>query len=204
MKSSLITLGLLWVLLGCKHKPVVKEAVSYGQVNATFNGRSWPDQNPKIFFQVSAQRFRSLCQATYPQLGKYSYTMNIAVGKQNSQEFTDEVGFGFVPSELPITRKVQSGTDAQPVNERCGLLANQISLAGFNYMFNDGFDNMSYLNYKTNNNRTNTLTITRLDTVAKVVEGRFDVSFVRNGPASKTKPDTIHIQCSRFVARLNM
>lgn len=204
MKNRLVMLSLLWLLFACKHKEVVKEMVSYGQADASFNGRIWPERTPDTFIQVSAQRFRGWCRQTDERRAANTYTVNVTTGKQGTQAYTESIGFSFEPGTYPLARRVQSMTDLRGIEERCELFAQQFAMSNFDYTFNDGFDAMSYFSYATNNNRTNTLTITRLDTVAKVVEGRFDVSFVRLDPPNKTKPDTIHIQCSRFIARLNM
>ncbi len=204
MKISFITLSFLWMLLACKHKEVTKEMVSYGQAEALFNGRVWPDQTSDTFTQVSAQRFRGRCRQTDDRRTANVYTIGISTGKQSTKAYTESVSFAFEPGTLPLSRSVQSENSQQGINEICEVFAKQLGSADFDYMFNDGFDIMAYSNYVVNNNRINTLTITRLDTIAKVIEGRFDVSFVRLDPPSKTKPDTIHIRCSRFVAPLNM
>ncbi|NID13492.1 hypothetical protein [Fibrivirga algicola] len=99
-----------------------------------------------------------------------------------------------------IARNLVVGPASNANEMECQRLARGEAIGRFNYTGFDGTDVVRFSSYTVRTDRTNQLIISRIDTVAKVMDGSFEANFIRQGSGTSTYPDTIQIKCSKFVA----
>ncbi len=199
MKKSLVILLALLVAVACK-KDTTTPLQNLGNVTATFNGTSWPNKNTETNTRVYTQHSASYC----PNNIKKEKSILIVVNTRaiNNRLYAEGVSIAVNLANIAKTMALESeDPNNSDIYYICKLFDRGSAKASFSYTYNDGYDVQATTYYGINPTRVSTLTITKYDTVAKVVEGRFDAHFVKGRQfTNNSRPDTIQVRCSRFVA----
>ena len=195
--KAICVIGLITLVFSCKKEPAEDplQLVSEGSIVASFNGQSWPglSQNGAAV-QVTYYKGRGYC----PPENRRVFSINVKYQPKEGYRLYEEAS---VSLYLPTTGTKIVVSSASDFNEmECLRLDRGEAIGNFSHTGFDGTDLIRFSSYSVRTNRINQLIISRLDTVARVVEGSFEANFIRQGSGTSTYPDTIQIKCSKFVA----
>jgi hypothetical protein len=194
---AICVIGLIILMFSCKKETAEDplQLVSKGSIVASFNGKNWPDltQNGAAV-QITYYKGRGYC----PPENQMVVRVSVKFQPKEGYRLYEEAGIRL--HQPIIGTKIVVSPDSDGSGIECTRLAQGDAIGGFSYTGFDGYDLVRFATYSVRENRINQLVISRLDTVAKVVEGSFEVNFIRQGSGTSTYPDTIQIKCSKFVA----
>lgn len=182
------------LILSCQREKMPAGIEDKGSIDATLNGQPWPDYSRYNVQVVSFNLKNNGCEKVPV------FSISVTNYKKNS-EATEE-GIGLTLIKKTGTYKV-TYYDYNNYNSdyMCKEYISGKAVALFAFVFYDGIDTLPTTEYAVDTTKSNTLTVARIDTAKKEVEGSFDIRFVkRQKGSSPSRPDTISIRCTRFVA----
>lgn len=195
--KAIYGIGLIILAFACQKEPAEDplQLVSKGLIVASFNGKNWPDLSQNgAAVQVTYFKGRSYC----PPENRPTFSVSVKYQPKEGYRLYEEAGIGWHISTIGTKMVVNPASDGNEIE--CLRLDRGEAIGKFSHTGFDGTDLIRFSSYSVRTNRINQLIISRIDTVAKVVEGTFEANFIRQGSGTSIYPDTIQIKCSKFVA----